>query len=140
MAWSLTDYEEYVYSIPTRSRFIESSSLVLMRRGKFLAEIGGSVMFSTGIVLEAREFLYFLSTDFIRRYGYAVKRGEEILYWYDSQPHPDDPTLQSTHPHHKHIPPDIKHHRIPAPELSFREPNLTFLIREIEKTFFEAQS
>ncbi len=32
----------------------------------------------------------------------------------------------------KHIPPDIKHHRIPAPELSFTQPNLPFLIREIE--------
>ena len=39
---------------------------------------------------------------------------------------------QSTHPHHKHIPPDIKHNRIPAPGLSFDEPNLPFLIREVE--------
>ncbi len=37
----------------------------------------------------------------------------------DSQPHPDDPTLASTDPHHRHIPPDIKHHRIPASGLSF---------------------
>jgi hypothetical protein len=29
-------------------------------------------------------------------------------------------------------PPDIKHHRIPAPGLSFDSPNLIFLIREIE--------
>jgi hypothetical protein len=40
--------------------------------------------------------------------------------------------LQSTHPHHKHIPPDIKHHRIPAAEMSFVKPNLPALIREIE--------
>ncbi|MEN8215749.1 MAG: hypothetical protein ABFS56_05115 [Pseudomonadota bacterium] len=32
--------------------------------------------------------------------------------------------LASTHPHHKHIPPDIKHNRIPAPILSFTHPNL----------------
>jgi hypothetical protein len=44
---------------------------------------------------------------------------------------PNDPTLASTHPHHKHIPPDIKHHRIPAPGLSFTQPNLPFLIEEI---------
>jgi hypothetical protein len=36
-------------------------------------------------------------------------------------------------PHHKHIPPDIKNHRLPAPELSFTRPNLPFLIREIEQ-------
>ena len=53
------------------------------------------------------------------------------LYWYDSQPHPHTPELQNTHPHHKHIPPDIKHNRIPAPGLSFTQPNLPFLIEEI---------
>jgi hypothetical protein len=29
--------------------------------------------------------------------------------------------------------PDIKHHRVPAPELSFTRPNLPFLIEEIER-------
>lgn len=56
----------------------------------------------------------------------------EKLYWYDSQAHPDDSTLASTHPHHKHIPPDIKHHRVPAPGLSFMAPNLLQMIREVE--------
>lgn len=39
----------------------------------------------------------------------------------------------STLPHHKHIPPDIKH-RVPAPNLSFTEPNPPALIKEIEAT------
>lgn len=43
-------------------------------------------------------------------------------------------TLTFAHPHHKHIPPDIKHHRIPAPEMSFTQPNLPVLIREIEES------
>jgi hypothetical protein len=64
-------------------------------------------------------------------YGYEVWRSGEKLYWYDPQPHPGDPTLASTDPHHKHIPPDIKHHRIPAPGLSFDRPNLPLLIEEI---------
>jgi hypothetical protein len=55
------------------------------------------------------------------------------LTWYDSQPHPDDPSLATTDPHHEHIPPDIKHHRVPAPDLSFTQPNLPFLIQEIEQ-------
>ena len=66
-------------------------------------------------------------------YGYEVWRGEEKLYWYDSQPHPNESSLQSTHPHHKHIPPDIKHHRIIAPTMSFNAPNLPALISEIEE-------
>lgn len=45
--------------------------------------------------------------------------------------------LASTHPHHKHIPPDIKHNRArwapAAPSLSFTQPNLPFLIAEIEQ-------
>ena len=45
------------------------------------------------------------------------------------------PCIQTTHPHHKHIPPGIKHHRVPAPGLSFDSPYLPFLIREIERTF-----
>lgn len=65
------------------------------------------------------------------RVGYP---GKEKLYWYDSWPHPNDPSLASTYPHHKHIPPDIKHHRIPAHGLSFTQPNLPFLIEEIERT------
>jgi hypothetical protein len=73
-------------------------------------------------------------------YGYEVWRGNEKLYWYDSQPHPDDPALRSTHPHHKHIPPDIKHHRISAPEMSFIQPNLPVLIREIEALIEEVES
>jgi len=55
------------------------------------------------------------------------------LYWYDSQPHPNDAVLASTYPHHKHVPPNIKHNRIPAPDLSFTRPNLPFLIEEIER-------
>jgi hypothetical protein len=68
----------------------------------------------------------------ISAYGYEVYRGDERLYWYDDFPHPDDPSLASTFPHHKHVPPDIKRHRIPAPEIRFDRPNLPFLISEIE--------
>jgi len=58
----------------------------------------------------------------------------------NSWPHPNDPTLASTYPHHKHIPPDIKHNRIPAPGLSFTQPNLPFVIEEIERELLAGQS
>ena len=61
-----------------------------------------------------------------------VYQSAERLYWYDDFPHPNDPSLAATHPHHKHIPPDIKHHRVLAPEMSFTQPNLPLLIEEIE--------
>ncbi|MBI2948160.1 MAG: hypothetical protein HYY23_10975 [Verrucomicrobia bacterium] len=68
----------------------------------------------------------------IDSYGYEVWRGAEKLFWYDAQPHPQDPQLQVSHPHHKHVPPDMKHNRIPAPQMSFTRPNLPVLIEEIE--------
>jgi len=59
----------------------------------------------------------------IEFYGYEVWHNADKVAWYDAQPHPDDPTLQNTHPHHKHIPPDIKRNRVPAPGMSFTRPN-----------------
>lgn len=69
----------------------------------------------------------------VYRYGYEVWKGSEKLWWYDSQPHPEDPLLQSTHPHHKHVPPNIKHNRVPAPGMRFDRPNLPFLVGEVEE-------
>lgn len=70
------------------------------------------------------------------RPGYSDK---EKLYWYDSWPHPNDPTLAATFPHHKHISPDIKHHRIPARDLSFTKANLPALIVEIERDLLRVE-
>ena len=33
----------------------------------------------------------------------------------------------------KHIPPDIKHNRIPVSDMSFERPNIPVLIKEIEE-------
>ena len=67
----------------------------------------------------------------------SLREYEQFVYTLHSQPHPDDPTLANTHPHHKHIPPDIKHHRVPAPGLTFAAPNLPLLILEIESLLTE---
>jgi hypothetical protein len=140
MPWSLDSYEEFIYQIPEFSRYISFSTLVLQRRSKLAGILKGEIIFSEAITPTVFENLNFLipETGFIADYGYEVKNSDVTQYWYDSQPHPNDPMLQATHPHHKHIPPDIKHHRIPAPGLSFNAPNLPFLIREIETLFYSA--
>jgi hypothetical protein len=135
--WNISDYEKLVYSVRDISPHVESSGLVLQRRGKFYCWLIGEVHFSKRIRLEISEVLDFSVDWFIKHYSYAVYQDNEKLYWYDSQAHPNDPTLQSTHPHHKHVPPDIKHHRSPAPNISFKEPNITFLIREIDEQLFK---
>lgn len=130
---SLADYELFLYSLAETHASVESTTLVLVRRGATLARVSGEVHFGSDLRLVVRERLVFDAHRVrLDAYGYEVWRGQEKLWWYDPQPHPNVPTLQSTHPHHKHIPPDIKHNRIPAPKMSFERPNLTELIREVE--------
>ncbi len=45
-------------------------------------------------------------------------------------PHPENPALAATFPHHYHVEPDIKHNRHAAPDLSFSAPNLPTLIAD----------
>ncbi len=127
------DYELFIYSLVEQFPSIKHSSITFVRRGISLARIAGELHFDHGIRIIVRErILYDRLPVIISWYGYEVWRNNEKLYWYDSQPHPNDSNLQSTHPHHKHIQPDIKHNRIPAPEMSFTKPNLIKLIKEVE--------
>ena len=105
---------------------------MLSPRGATVSLPEGTVEFDHGIVLRVLERLD-LGRRRIVHYSYEVRREGKLLYWYDPWPHPDDPTLAATYSHHKHVPPDIKHHRIPAPGISFEHPNLPFLIEEIER-------
>ena len=135
---SLRDYEEFVYTLQQSFPAIKSSSLVVIRRGRLIAVLQGELIFSGGYRLVTKERL---SCDagavVVESYGYELWRNAEKLAWYDSQPHLNDATLTSTHPHHKHIPPNIKRNRIPAPQMSFTRPNLPVLIQEIEELIQE---
>src|SRR3989304_4265525 len=122
---SLREYELYVYSLADHFPRILRSTLVIVQRGRYFAELTGEVLFPDAYRLNVYERLSWDAGPLtIVGYSYEVWRGSEALYWYDSQPHPNDPALASTDPHHKHVPPDIKHHRVPAPGLSFTERNL----------------
>lgn len=127
------DYELFLYTLPQQFPSVRRSTLTFARLGSSLARVAGELYFDRDIRLVVRErVLYDRSPLVIDWYGYEVWQGNEKLYWYDSQPHPGETALQSTYPHHKHVPPDIKHHRIPAPDMSFMRPNLPVLIKEIE--------
>jgi hypothetical protein len=131
MLLSLPEYEQLVYALPDRYPSIRRSTLVVIRHGPAFAELTGVVEFKDGIVLTVWEDLDF-ARSIVRGYSYAASQRGERLYWYDPQPHPTDPSLTSTFPHHKHVPPDVKRHRIAAPGISFDRPNLPALIEEIE--------
>ncbi|MFN8486496.1 MAG: DUF6516 family protein [Caldilineaceae bacterium] len=148
-----TSYEQLIYSLPTRYSAIQISTLVIVPPGLDTAQLTGLLAFGNDIVLCVHELLDF-QQGLIESYRYEVTRSlvpfsisplpdtaeycsitymhKEKLYWYDSWPHPNNPELAATHPHHKHIYPNIKHNRIPAPDLRFDAPNLPFLIKEIE--------
>lgn len=149
-----TEYEQLVYTLPACYPSVRLSTLVLAPPGLDAARLTGLVALGDDCVLCVYELLD-LEQGVIESYRYEVSRcrppfnqvllpeaaeycrtdyaAKDKLYWYDSWPHPNHPSLASTHPYHKHAPPDIKHNRIPAPGLSFTHPNLPFLIEEIER-------
>jgi hypothetical protein len=133
---SLRDYEAYVYGLPERHPSILRSTLVLVQRSRLTGELSGELTFGGGLRLLVYERLTWDAGPLvIEGYGYEVWRGGDQLYWYDSQPHPNDARLASTDPHHQHVQPDASHNRVPAPGLDFSAPNLPALIHEIETTF-----
>ncbi len=133
----LPAFDEYcllIASLPDQFPSIRSSTLTIYTIGPLAAEVEGQLTFESGYVLDVWELLD-LSTGNIRSYSYELNHTGKRIWWYDPTGHPGDPTLAISHPHHKHIPPNIKRHRVPAPEISFTRPNLPFLIREIEQLF-----
>lgn len=134
------DYELFLYTLVEQFSLVRRSTVTFVRRGASLARVAGELYFDYDIRLVIRERLvWHRSPVAIDWYGYEVWRGDKKLYWYDSQPHPHDPSLQTSHPHHKHVPPNAKHHRIPAPQMSFHQPNLPVLIEEIETLIAEME-
>lgn len=149
---SPAEYQAFVYDLPNRYTSIERSSLVYIPLGAGVGKVTGMILFPGNVILCVQEFLNF-ELGVIEGYGYEGSRArltadrlplpdeyclasypeKEKLYWYDSFPHPNDHALASTHPHHKHVLPDIKHNRNPTHDLTFTAPNLPFLIAEVER-------
>ncbi len=136
---SFNHYSELVYSIEDHSLYILRSTLVLATIGRTLAKLEGLVFFEGDIVLDVWELID-LETARIRKYSYEIYQAGEKIRWYDPFEHPDIPELASTHPHHMHVAPDIKHNRVPAPGISFEEPNLPHLLRIIEKEILSTEN
>lgn len=128
---SLMEYSRFVAELFDHPK-VRRCTVAVWSDSPYTGTAEGEVLFTHGFRLRVREELDFCA-GLITSYGYEVYQGEERLYWYDDFPHPNDPSLAATYPHHKHVPPDIKRHRMPAPELSFARPNLPLLIQEIEE-------
>ena len=128
---SLAEYSRFVVELFDQPQ-VEHSTVAIWSDSPYTGITEGEVFFRGGIRLRMREEIDF-AEGLIVSYGYEVYRGEERLYWYDDFPHPGDSSLASTFPHHKHVPPNIRQNRVPAPGLSFDQPNLPLILREIEQ-------
>lgn len=128
---SLGDYSHLVAEILQQPHILHST-LRVWSDSPYTGIAEGEVCCTNGVRLRMRQELDF-DAGLITSYGYEFYRGEERLCWFDDFPHPDDPTLASTYPHHKHLPPDIRRHRVPAPEVSYGKPNLPFLVAELAR-------
>ena len=137
---SISEFESFVNGLKNKYREIKVSKLVFKNLGHSIGELVGEIEFDKDIKLNISERIDF-SDDTIASYRYEVYQGKNILYWYDAQPHPDEPSIAITFPHHKHIHPNIKHHRVPAPGLGFnlnKITNLPFLIEEIRNNLIDS--
>ena len=128
---SLANYSQFVATQLDRPDMVRST-LTVWSTSPYTGVAEGEVEFLNGFRLRIREELDF-DEQIITSYGYEVYKETEKLYWYDDFPHPNDITLAVTHPHHKHVPPNIKRNRIPAPGLGFDHPNLAQIIQELEQ-------
>ncbi|MBS1254035.1 MAG: hypothetical protein MAG451_03091 [Anaerolineales bacterium] len=126
---SRSEYERLIYGLLDNYSKVVASTLVLYSTSSLTAVVQGSLTFHNGLELRIVELIDF-KAERIRRYSYTVFRDEERVRWYDPEPHPENPDLAETFPHHFHEPPDIKHNRKPAPGISFDSPNLPTLIKD----------
>lgn len=134
MSPPLASYAEYVQlicSLLTDRDSVARHSLAVYMVSQTIGLTRGQIIFRSGHVLHVFEQVDFAAQR-ILKYFYELTYQGETLWWYDPMPHPGVESLQSTHPHHRHVPPDVKHHRVPAPKLSFSEPNLPHLVEEVE--------
>ncbi|MDM8563703.1 DUF6516 family protein [Candidatus Marithioploca araucensis] len=127
---SLENYSRFVTELVSGYP-IEHSTIIVWSESAYTGVATGEAFFAKGFRLRMREELDF-EAGLITSYGYEAYQHDEKIFWYDDFPHPNELSLASSFPHHKHVPPDIKHNRIPAPEMSFTQPNLSVLIDEIK--------
>jgi hypothetical protein len=110
---SLDAYSRFITVTLDRPTVLRST-VAVWSDSPFTGVAEGEVFFVRDVRLRLREELDF-EDQLMTAYGYEVYRGDERVHWYDDFPHPTDTDLASTFPHHKHVPPDIKRNRIPAP-------------------------
>ncbi len=129
-------YSAFVYGVAERHPFVIRSTLTLAPIGATLAKLEGRIECQIGIHLEVWELIDFAEKR-IRTYSYEVYREGEKVCWYDAWEHPEIPELAATFPHHKHVPPNLRENRVPAPGISFESPNLDVVLEDVRREWLQ---
>ena len=122
----------FVYALAERHPFVTGSTLTLAPIGATLAKLEGRIACQGGIQVDVWELIDFAARR-LRTYSYEVYRGGEKVCWYDAWEHPEIPALASTFPHHKHVPPNLRDNRVPAPGIRFDAPNLDVVLEDVRR-------
>ena len=125
-----SEYERLIYTITKTYAIVKKSTLHFFSTSAAAGMLKGTIWFRNGLRLKVVEVVDFAARQ-ILDYSYTVYKGSHKITWYDPQPHPEDPSLAETFPHHKHIPPNIRKNRKPSANISFDDLNLPALIEEI---------
>ena len=125
-------YSVWVYALKERQPWVLHSTLALVSVGATLAKLEGRMECPGGVTVEVWELVDFSSAR-IRTYSYEVYQGGEKIGWYDSWAHPEIPALTPTFPHHKHIRPNLRENRVPAPGIAFDAPNLDVVLADVRR-------
>lgn len=128
----LASYSAFVYALRERHPFVSGSTLTLVPIGATLAKLEGRIECRGGIHLEIFELIDFAAKR-IRTYSYEVYQKGEKVCWYDTWEHPEIPELKATFPHHKHVLPNLRNNRVPAPGISFESPNLDVVLEDVRR-------
>ena len=116
--------------------FVTGSTLALVPIGATLAKLEGRIECQGGVHLEVWELVDFAERR-IRTYSYEVYRAGEKVCWYDAWEHPEIPALAATFPHHKHVPPDLRNNRVPAPGIGFDAQNLDVVLADVRRDWLQ---
>jgi hypothetical protein len=130
-------YSTWVYSLAERHPFVNQSTLALAPVGATLAKLEGHIECPAGIRVEAWELIDF-AVRRIRTYSYEVYRRGEKICWHDAWEHPEIPALAPTFPHHKHILPNLRDHRVAAPGIRFDAPNLGIVLEDVRQEWLQS--
>lgn len=133
----IASYSAWVYSLAERHSCVTASTLALAPIGATLAKLEGRVECHGRFAIDVWELVDFTAHR-IRTCSYEVHRHDEKIGWHDPWPHPEIEALAANFPHHKHVPPDLRHHRVPAPGISFEAPNLDVVLADISRLISES--